>query len=588
MKMSSCGSGLEGSSVAQHRPQDVDPPASESDEGLGVPLALSPLAVVEGSGLRRATQAGKRRLVEDPLEDLVATTHPAVVANPLAGVFGDWHKTGVGGELIGARGSGKVSCGDQELGPEDRTHAGQASENPGLGTGEKTLLKLPVERLNALLESERFVSKLGDDPDGDAFSWQRDALGSCGLKSLPSDALSSFDAALFEEAGETREAHSADGGRCLVVANQSEGTPVVEVQRPPKSRKEGQQGVSETVDGAGLVGDEISAAGEQELQFGQISFAGSESCEIGPHPSLIGDDISVAGIGLGLSGIGVASSLHGKAWKIEDPLRSFPQQRQQECCATSGLVNSPNGFLREGEDLVDEKGEIRLVIFHLSGEDLRSRSVEHVNPVDLFAGIDARPHLSHDHLRVSVAGDSSPMEDPADSSLCSESASLISISGQSLHRGRGAIFPSSHQTAENTKPSSAPLGVTQELYPDNTQKDKEDKLSEEQKAYLGRLCDLNPALTKARRLTQDFAKMVRDLEGEKLDGWLKEAEACGAPAMLNFAAGLRKDLTAVRAGLTETWSNGPVEGFIHKLKLLKRQGYGRAGFDLLKARMLAA
>jgi transposase len=69
---------------------------------------------------------------------------------------------------------------------------------------------------------------------------------------------------------------------------------------------------------------------------------------------------------------------------------------------------------------------------------------------------------------------------------------------------------------------------------------------------------------------------------------LKEAEACGATAMLNFAAGLRKDLTAVRAGLTETWSNGPVEGFIHKLKLLKRQGYGRAGFDLLKARMLAA
>jgi len=58
--------------------------------------------------------------------------------------------------------------------------------------------------------------------------------------------------------------------------------------------------------------------------------------------------------------------------------------------------------------------------------------------------------------------------------------------------------------------------------------------------------------------------------------------------MRRFAAGLRKDLAAVRAGLTETWSNGPVEGFIHKLKLLKRQGYGRANFDLLRTRMLAA
>ena len=82
--------------------------------------------------------------------------------------------------------------------------------------------------------------------------------------------------------------------------------------------------------------------------------------------------------------------------------------------------------------------------------------------------------------------------------------------------------------------------------------------------------------------------MVRNLEGEKLDGWLAEAEVCAAPAMRRFAVGLKKDLAAVRAGLTETWSNGPVEGFFHKLKLLKRQGYGRAGFDLLRARMLVA
>ena len=43
----------------------------------------------------------------------------------------------------------------------------------------------------------------------------------------------------------------------------------------------------------------------------------------------------------------------------------------------------------------------------------------------------------------------------------------------------------------------------------------------------------------------------------------------------------------MRTGLTERWSNGPVEGFVHNLKLVKRQGYGRAGFDLLKARVLA-
>jgi transposase len=82
--------------------------------------------------------------------------------------------------------------------------------------------------------------------------------------------------------------------------------------------------------------------------------------------------------------------------------------------------------------------------------------------------------------------------------------------------------------------------------------------------------------------------MIRGLEGEKLDGWLEEAEASEAEVMRKFAAGLKKDLEAVRAGLTESWSTGPVEGFINKLKLLKRQGYGRANFDLLRARALAA
>ena len=82
--------------------------------------------------------------------------------------------------------------------------------------------------------------------------------------------------------------------------------------------------------------------------------------------------------------------------------------------------------------------------------------------------------------------------------------------------------------------------------------------------------------------------MVRNLKGEKLGGWLEEAAGCEATAMQRFAAGLEKDLEAVRAGLTEPWSNGPVKGFVNKLKLLKRQGYGRANLDLLKARTLAA
>lgn len=116
----------------------------------------------------------------------------------------------------------------------------------------------------------------------------------------------------------------------------------------------------------------------------------------------------------------------------------------------------------------------------------------------------------------------------------------------------------------------------------------EEKLDEEQERYLDRVCEADEALADTRRLTQEFAEMVRKLEGEDLDGWLKDAEESRSTAMRSFALGLRKDLDAVRAGLTKEWSNGCVEGFVHKLKLLKRQGYGRAGFELLRARMLAA
>ncbi|CAN5675705.1 hypothetical protein BH20ACT11_BH20ACT11_16640 [soil metagenome] len=116
----------------------------------------------------------------------------------------------------------------------------------------------------------------------------------------------------------------------------------------------------------------------------------------------------------------------------------------------------------------------------------------------------------------------------------------------------------------------------------------EEKLDEEQGAYLERLCEADEALADTRRLTQEFAEMTRRLEGEDLEGWLKDAEKSNSAAMQSFAASLRKDLKAVKAGLTEEWSNGCVEGFVNKLKLLKRQGYGRAGFELLRARMLAA
>jgi transposase len=104
--------------------------------------------------------------------------------------------------------------------------------------------------------------------------------------------------------------------------------------------------------------------------------------------------------------------------------------------------------------------------------------------------------------------------------------------------------------------------------------------------YLAALVQAEPALAEAHALAYDFAQLLRRREGERLDRWMERADASASAEVRGFATGLRSDLAAVRAGLTLAWSNGQTEGQVHRLKLLKRQMYGRAGFALLRQRVL--
>jgi hypothetical protein len=76
--------------------------------------------------------------------------------------------------------------------------------------------------------------------------------------------------------------------------------------------------------------------------------------------------------------------------------------------------------------------------------------------------------------------------------------------------------------------------------------------------------------------------------GDALEAWIAEARVCGAAAIETFAPGLEHDGAAVRAALTTPWSDGQAEGRITRLKTIERQSYGRAGFDLLRRRVLLA
>ncbi len=92
------------------------------------------------------------------------------------------------------------------------------------------------------------------------------------------------------------------------------------------------------------------------------------------------------------------------------------------------------------------------------------------------------------------------------------------------------------------------------------------------------------AVTSARA----FMTLLRERRGDDLDAWIDRAEQSGITSVRGFATGLRDDLDAVRAGLILPFSNGPTEGHVNRLKLIKRQMYGRGKHDLLRQRVLRA
>lgn len=114
------------------------------------------------------------------------------------------------------------------------------------------------------------------------------------------------------------------------------------------------------------------------------------------------------------------------------------------------------------------------------------------------------------------------------------------------------------------------------------------ELEAEEQATLTQLRSLHPEVDRAYELVQQFAQMLRTRTGEQLDDWLCRVRASKIRELQGFVAGVLRDKEAVKAGLTLRANNGLVEGKVNKLKLIKRMGYGRAAFPLLRQRVLHA
>jgi transposase len=113
------------------------------------------------------------------------------------------------------------------------------------------------------------------------------------------------------------------------------------------------------------------------------------------------------------------------------------------------------------------------------------------------------------------------------------------------------------------------------------------RLDTEEQTALRQLLEADPELARGYRLLQRFRALIADRDTAALITWLTDARGSGLAPFAALANGIDADRAAVDAALTTEWSNGPVEGQVFRVKLLKRQGYGRAKLDLLRTRVLA-
>ena len=113
-------------------------------------------------------------------------------------------------------------------------------------------------------------------------------------------------------------------------------------------------------------------------------------------------------------------------------------------------------------------------------------------------------------------------------------------------------------------------------------------LDDTEKSALAQVRDRCPHLDALAAHVTEFAKILTGLHGDRLDAWLAAVEADDQPDLHSFARGIRHDHDAVLNGLTLPWSSGVVEGNVNRIKMIKRQMYGRASFPLLRKRVLLA
>ncbi|MGC0420007.1 transposase [Embleya sp. AB8] len=125
-----------------------------------------------------------------------------------------------------------------------------------------------------------------------------------------------------------------------------------------------------------------------------------------------------------------------------------------------------------------------------------------------------------------------------------------------------------------------------EQEPSKTGRPHPESLNEEERADLKEVLARCPELDAAAAHVREFGELLGHRSGSGLPTWIDAVDASRLPGLTGFALHLLRDFDAVTAGLTLEWNSGSVEGAVNRIKKIKRQLYGRAGFTLLRKMIL--
>ncbi|MET8516018.1 ISL3 family transposase [Streptomyces sp. NPDC005077] len=186
-----------------------------------------------------------------------------------------------------------------------------------------------------------------------------------------------------------------------------------------------------------------------------------------------------------------------------------------------------------------------------------------------------RPYLSHLHQRWNEG--------------CTDAARLCTEIRELGYRGSTRTVRRHLQPVRASgKPAPTVAGGLTVRQATRLMTQRPTSLDEDEKVQLKGLLARCPELDAVAECVRTFAEMMNEKRGAELNDWLVRAEATQQPPLRSLARGLRQDFAAVTAGLTLEWNSGKVEGNVNRIKRIKRDGYGRAGFDLLRLQILRA